>query len=62
MAKALTGQFENELTRSLVNIREAMRPYTRFVETSQASLTDVEKALRAAQGDLEALAARVNEL
>jgi hypothetical protein len=62
LAKALTGQFESELTRSLVNIRDAMRPYTRFVETQQASLGDTEKALRTAQGELHALAARVNEL
>ncbi len=62
LGKALTGEFESELTRSLVNIRDAMRPYTRFVETQQASLGDTQQALRASQGELQALAARVNEL
>ncbi|MGE5603230.1 MAG: dynamin family protein, partial [Nitrososphaerales archaeon] len=38
LAGALTEQFEAELTRSLTNIRAAMRPYTRFVETQQTSL------------------------
>ena len=62
LGKALTGQFEAELTRSLAKLREAMRPYTRFVETQQISLGDTEQALRSAQGELQALAARVNEL
>lgn len=62
LAKALSGQFETELTRSLVNIRDAMRPYTRFVETQQVSLGDTEKALRATQSELQALAARIGEL
>lgn len=62
LSGALTGQFETELTRSLTNIRAAMRPYTRFVETQQATLGETEQALRAAQGDLQALAARVNAL
>jgi small GTP-binding protein len=62
LASALTGQFESELTRSLKNIRDAMRPYTRFVETQQTSLGETEQTLRKAQGDLQALAAQVNEL
>lgn len=62
LAAALTGQFENELTRSLKNIRDAMRPYTRFVEAQQAALGETEQTLRKAQGELQALAAQVNEL
>ena len=50
LAPAMTTQFEAELARSLARIREAMRPYTRFVETQQVTLADTEKGLRAAQG------------
>ena len=62
LGKALSGQFETEITRSLANIREAMRPYTRFVETQQMTLGDVEKTLRTMRDDLQALATRVEAL
>jgi small GTP-binding protein len=62
LGDALTGQFETELTRSIRNIREAMRPYTRFVETQQSSLGETERSLRTAKNDLQALAERVNSL
>ncbi len=62
LGDALTGQFESELTRSLTNIRSAMRPYTRFVETQQVSLADTEQALQAAQASLQTLATRVGDL
>jgi small GTP-binding protein len=62
LADALTGEFERELSKSLKNIREAMRPYTRFVETQQVSLGETEQTLRKAQSDLQLLAARVSDL
>jgi hypothetical protein len=62
LATALTGQFNIQLERSLKNVREAMRPYTRFVETQQVELADTEKALRGTKDELQALAARVNGL
>ncbi len=40
-------------------IREAMRPYTRFVETQQATLADTEAALREAQQVMGELAGRI---
>jgi hypothetical protein len=62
LARALTGQFDVQMERSLQSIREAMRPYTRFVETQQVELADTEQTLRSARDELQALAARVNTL
>jgi small GTP-binding protein len=59
---ALTGQFNTELGRSLARIREAMRPYTRFVETQQTSLAETEKTLREIQTELESTQRRVEAL
>ncbi len=59
LADALTQQFEREVERSLTRIREALRPYTRFVETQQATLAQSEAALRAAQEELSRLAAEI---
>ncbi len=62
LARALTGQFEGEMAGSLARLREAMRPYTRFVETQQASLVDTEKALQEAHDGLAKLAAAIDAL
>lgn len=59
LADALTQQFEREVERSLTRIREALRPYTRFVETQQATLAQTEAALRSAQDELQRLAAEI---
>lgn len=59
LTAALTGQFETEIERSLTRIREAMRPYTRFVETQQDTLTQTETALRNAHDQLQRLAAEI---
>ncbi|MGQ9839661.1 MAG: dynamin family protein [Anaerolineae bacterium] len=59
LGNALTEQFEREVERSLSRIREALRPYTRFVETQQATLAQTEAALRAAQDELQRLAAQI---
>lgn len=62
LSSALTGQFESELDRSLTRIREAMRPYTRFVEMQQATLGDTEGALRASQRALDEMATRIDTM
>jgi small GTP-binding protein len=62
LATALTSQFNIQLERSLKSIREAMRPYTRFVEMQQVTLADTEKTLRSAKDELQALSARVSAL
>lgn len=58
---ALSGQFEAELGRSLARIRAAMAPYTRFVETQQATLAATTEALQKAGRALDDLARRVAE-
>jgi len=59
LSKALTDQFEAELGRSLQRIREAMRPYTRFVELQQACLSEAETTLQQTQRALAELAAQI---
>jgi hypothetical protein len=62
LGKAMTDQFERELARSLSSIRSAMRPYTRFVETQQATLAGTESALQDADAGLRELAVRIEAL
>jgi small GTP-binding protein len=62
LAEALTTQFEGELGRSLQRIREAMRPYTRFVEAQQSTLTGTEAALQEAQRVMGKLAEQIENL
>ncbi len=62
LSSALTAQFESELGRSLTRIREAMRPYTRFVEMQQATLGDTEAALRLSRQALDEMATRIDAL
>ncbi|OIO93504.1 MAG: hypothetical protein AUK03_08140 [Anaerolineae bacterium CG2_30_64_16] len=61
LTRAITDQFEDELGRSLQRIREAMQPYTRFVETQQATLGDTETALTAIQANLRDLGKKLEE-
>ncbi|MCU0503659.1 MAG: dynamin family protein [Anaerolineae bacterium] len=62
LSQALTEQFEAELGRSLARIREAMRPYTRFIETQQTTLDESQAALREAQGAMAALKAQIEAI
>ncbi len=62
LSKALTDQFEMELERSLVRIRDAMRPYTRFVETQQGTLETAETALRDAQAQMQELNGQIESV
>jgi small GTP-binding protein len=59
---AISDQFTRELARSLASIRDAVRPYTRFVEAEQATLADTEAALQGADVSLRQLAARIETL
>ena len=60
--QALTAQFESELGGSLQRIREAMSPYTRFVEAQQGTLDKTEVALRGGQRAMKELATLIGEL
>jgi small GTP-binding protein len=62
LTAALTTEFETELGKSLQRIREAMRPYTRFVETQQTTLAETESALHEASRTMGELAERIEGL
>jgi small GTP-binding protein len=56
---ALTGQFDNELGHSLARIRESISPYTRFVRSERARLTEVGQDLRRIRDGLERVKAEL---
>ena len=62
LGRAMTTQFETELSRSLARIREAIRPYTRFVEIEQVTLDETQRSLRAAQQAMAELQAQIEAL
>jgi len=62
LSQALTEQFEAELGRSLARIREAIQPYTRFIETQQTTLSESQGALRDAQQAMAALKGRIEAI
>ena len=59
LTEALSTQFELELSRSQARIRDAMRPYTRFVEAQHGTLDDTERALQDAQKMIAELAGQI---
>ena len=62
LSTSISDQFERELARSLATIREAVRPYTRFVEAQQETLAGTETALQSTDAGLRELAARIEAL
>jgi hypothetical protein len=62
LSTAISDQFERELARSITSIRDAVRPYTRFVEAQQATLAETETALQNSDARLRELAARIRKL
>jgi len=62
LGRALTRQFEQELSQSLRRIREAMTPYTRFVRGEHEQLQRIEQELLATQATLRSLRTRVQQL
>jgi small GTP-binding protein len=56
---ALTGQFDEELEKSLQRIREAVSPYTRFVRSEKERLTAVRQDLGRLKDGLERIKAEV---
>ena len=62
LAASLSTEFEQELSRSVRRIREAMAPYTRFVRSERTKLSEIESHLLQAASDLRALRAQVQEL
>jgi small GTP-binding protein len=52
-------QFDTELNRSVERMREAIAPYTRFVRTEHARMTEARSALTEITGETESLRAEI---
>ena len=62
LISALTGQFEQEIERSLHRIQEAVTPYTRFVRAERQRLEETLSELSTATSALDTLEAKIQEL
>jgi small GTP-binding protein len=62
LMKALTGQFEREITRSLSRIDDAVAPYTRFVRAERDHLTETRDAVQTLADGLARLKVQVEAL
>ena len=59
LGEVVGRQFETELNRSVERMREAIAPYTRFVRTEHARMTEARSALAEITGETEALRAEI---
>jgi small GTP-binding protein len=62
LSKSLRTQFEHEMERGILNIKDAIAPYSRFVRAEQAKLEDVQSKLSDTNTGLEALKFQVEEV
>ena len=53
--EVVTRQFETELARSVERMREAIAPYTRFVRTEHARMTEARDTLAGLDGEVDTL-------
>jgi small GTP-binding protein len=59
---SLRTQFEHEMERGILNIKDAISPYSRFVRSEQGKLEDVQSQLSETNTGLEALKFQVEEV
>jgi small GTP-binding protein len=59
---SLRTQFEHEMERGIVNIKDAIAPYSRFVRAEQAKLEGVQSKLEITKNGLERLKVQVGEV
>ena len=62
LSQSLRTQFEHEMERGILNIKDAIAPYSRFVRAEQGKLEDVQSKLSDTNTGLEALKFQVNEV
>lgn len=62
LAGSLKTQFEREIERSLVEIHEAIAPYTRFVRAERQKLTETEARLVEIRSAMERIKVRIEEM
>jgi hypothetical protein len=61
LMEVMREQFENELSRSVARIADAISPYTRFVRTSQEKYTALEAELTTVKDDLRSIRHAIGE-
>lgn len=62
LTKSLRTQFEHEMERGIMNINDAIAPYSRFVRAEQGKLSEVQAKLEATKNGLERLKVQVGEV
>jgi small GTP-binding protein len=62
LSHSLRTQFEHEMERGILNIKDAIAPYSRFVRAEQTKLEEVQSKLSDTNTGLEALKFQVNEV
>jgi ABC-type transport system involved in cytochrome bd biosynthesis fused ATPase/permease subunit len=62
LTQSLRTQFEHEMERGILNIKDAIAPYSRFVRAEQRKLEDVQSKLSDTNTGLEALKYQVGEV
>ena len=62
LTQSLRVQFEQEMRRGMMNIKDAIAPYSRFVRSEQAKLEEVQSKLDETKTGLENLKVQVGEL
>ena len=59
LGEVVRRQFDTELNRSIERMREAIAPYTRFVRTEHARMTEARSTLAEITGEAESLRAEI---
>jgi hypothetical protein len=59
LVEVVRRQFDTELDRSIERMREAIAPYTRFVRTEHARMTEARSALVEITAEVESLRAEI---
>jgi hypothetical protein len=62
LSHSLRTQFEKEIERGMLNIKDAIAPYTRFVRAEQGKLTEVQTKLSGSKDGLEGLKVRTQDI
>lgn len=62
LTHSLRTQFEHEMERGILNIKEAIAPYSRFVRSEQGKLMEVQSKLTETKTGVENLKVRVEEV
>ncbi len=60
LSEVVSRQFDSELNRSLERMREAIAPYTRFVRTEHARMTEAKSTLAELNSAVDALKAEIS--